>query len=836
MRQKPVEHDMAQLNIKSRKKGVPVVIKLIFSILLMAAGAFILMFVLREKGYYISGNDAWGHFFKSDLMYRSILSGDYYPLHTNLWYNGLQPYRYWAPLPYYILAFFEWLAKGDIITTYYYFVGFSFFAGGCGWLLWGLSTRRMALCTFLGFMWFFLPDNIRVFFCEGNVPRIITAIIIPYLAYCIWLFVEKEKKITAVFITLLMSMMALSHLMISAMMGICTFIFLVFYVIANKKYLRAFQVIVSMLLGYAVIGIWLIPALIGGLVGMNQEASASVMESLTYALKSTLNPFTRITGVTDTYYYGISIISIAVIGIILANRKIKAGYYTNLIILLCTTPAMVPILSKLPLSQLLWMMRFTTIAYSFFMWSVIEWKNIKRYVTILLMALILIDCIPSFMLSRYYTQTKGSFRDELLIAKDITKQRVALMDLSMLGSYPSWELCTGENAIQYTYGWAWQGATTAPNIVMLNTAIENGKYEYLFDRCIELGNDTVIVLKELVAKAHMTEEDLIEAALASNYYLYKETGQAYIFHMDTPESFGVVTKYKGFGIGKYVDEVAFPYPTFIGSSHHIDDYTVEELAQYETIYLSGFEYHDRIKAESIITELADRGVRVVIDMDHIPVVRETKRMYFLGVVAQSISFTDSFPTVTYKGEKMYFLNFPEDHYVWNTKYIEGAAKVLGTVNYYDQELAFIGTNENENIIFLGLNMFYYSLLTSDQNAFKILNDCFNAELYELPERTFVPIDIKYEKDRIIIDTPVENVNTTIAYQDNFVSDSKIINNYNLLYVTERHTEIKLVYPYETQGMIVSAAGIGGTVVWMAVICVFDKKRRIESGEHEDAEE
>ena len=83
---------------------------------------------------------------------------------------------------------------------------------------------------------------------------------------------------------------------------------------------------------------------------------------------------------------------------------------------------------------------------------------------------------------------------------------------------------------------------------------------------------------------------------------------------------------------------------------------------------------------------------------------------------------------------------------------------------------------------------------------------------------------------------MENVNTTIAYQDNFVSDSKIINNYNLLYVTERHTEIKLVYPYETQGMIVSAAGIGGTVVWMAVICVFDKKRRIESGEHEDAEE
>ena len=45
------------------------------------------------------------------------------------------------------------------------------------------------------------------------------------------------------------------------------------------------------------------------------------------------------------------------------------------------------------------------------------------------------------MLSKYYIQTKGNFADEIQIAKEISNQRVCLMDLSLLGSYPSYELC-----------------------------------------------------------------------------------------------------------------------------------------------------------------------------------------------------------------------------------------------------------------------------------------------------------------------------------------------------------------------------------------------------------
>ncbi len=826
------EQLVEQIKRNKARKGLPLGIQFFIALLLLAAGAVLLMYVLHENKYFSSGNDAWGHLFKSDLMYQNLKEGNLFPLFTNLWYNGVQPYRYWGPLTYYILAGLQWLADGDVESSYYLFAGVSFFVGGTGWLLWGISTRRMLLCSFISIVWFFLPENTRVYFCEGNIPRMVTAIIIPYLIYFIWLFVQKNKNWASFFITILVAMMALRHLMISAMMGIAAFLFLVLHSVGTKNLLRSIEVIISMLLGYVLAGIWIVPALVGGLVAMNSEASASVMESLTYSLQSTLDPLNRITGITDTFYYGISIILISVIGIILANKKWKAGYYTNLVILLCTTPALVPLLSKLPLSQLLWMMRFATIAYAFFFWSFIEWRNLRRYFVLLLCILLLVDCLPSLNIDRYYTQSRGATIDEIAVAKKITSQRVAIIDLSYLGSYPSWELCSGDDKLMYTFGWAWQGASTATNIVMLNTAIEKGHYEFLFDRCVELGNDTVIILKELIGKANETEEHLVEAAAMSGYQVYLETEKSLVFHFDAPEEFAVKTRYKGFGIGEYVDQIVFPYPTFIGESLYIDDYTVDELAIYETLFLSGFEYYDRVIAENMVTELADRGVRIVIDMNHIPLVEENKRMYFLGVVAQDIDFETMFPTIVYKGETMFMARFPEEYTNWNTKYIEGIKNVWGSADYYGQELDFVGTGENENIVFLGFNLLYFCTQTEDVNAFKILDDCFDTKLYELPERTIIPIEVEYSFNKIVIDTPVANVNTTIAYQDNFVSEDGIMNQNHLLFVTKEHTEITLFYPHLKEGLIVSLTGALAMIVWAVIIKLIDrrKKRQLNKGE------
>ena len=118
-----------------------------------------------------------------------------------------------------------------------------------------------------------------------------------------------------------------------------------------------------MLIGYVIAGIWLIPALVGGMVDMDAKPKYGVLVYFTYPFKTSLNPFNNY-GVVDLYYYGIAIFLISILGIIFAKNKVKAGLYKPCNSL-CTTPAVIPILSKLPMSQLFWMHRFTTIAYAF---------------------------------------------------------------------------------------------------------------------------------------------------------------------------------------------------------------------------------------------------------------------------------------------------------------------------------------------------------------------------------------------------------------------------------------------------------------------------------------
>lgn len=100
----------------------------------MAVASIFLYLHITSKGTYPWGSDSWYHLFKVHLLYESILSGNLYPLYTDLWYNGIQPLRYWAPLPYYILAGFEFLTGGNYAAAYNSFIIFVFLAGAAGWL------------------------------------------------------------------------------------------------------------------------------------------------------------------------------------------------------------------------------------------------------------------------------------------------------------------------------------------------------------------------------------------------------------------------------------------------------------------------------------------------------------------------------------------------------------------------------------------------------------------------------------------------------------------------------------------------------------------------------
>ena len=193
------------------------------------------------------------------------------------------------------------------------------------------------------------------------------------------------------------------------------------------------------------------------------------------------------------------------------------GFWAGLLLCLCTSSSMYPVLKLLPGSRYLWMLRFISIALCMILYSYLRWNTLRQPLVCLLLLLLCLDTVPSLGLIKG-TQSGELAEDRLNMAQELTlisaaqkltEQRMALMDLSRLSATGAWLVSAWNDPVPATFGAGWEAAATAGNIVQLNRALENGQYSYLFDRCMELGNDTVLVQrssmwKEAVSYTHLT--------------------------------------------------------------------------------------------------------------------------------------------------------------------------------------------------------------------------------------------------------------------------------------------------------------------------------------------
>lgn len=806
-----LSRNSAKLNKKTGDAGA---LSFFMGVLVLFCCAALVTAFLWLSEWEPSGGDIWGHLYKSKFMYDSLSEGTFYPLYSERWYNGIQLYRYWPPLVYYVMSFLQLLTGGNVIHAYYLFAGFVVFVGGLPFVLLGRSLNKPVVAVVCALLWFFLPDNIRVFFCEGNMPRIMTSVLIPYVVYFLWGYMRRKKLPYLVGLMVSMALMTVTHLMITALVGIGTFLFLVFDWIRNRELRRDIEALSAMIIGILISGIWFIPAMSGGMLSMG-DSSSQTQDLLTYPLTTSLNFMNRVNGDAGMYYFGISVLLVSVFGILLANGKRKAGFLLAIVVLLGTTPATVSVTKHLPLGEFLWMTRFTALAYAYFMLSLMEWRTLKRKYSVIVMAVLVIDSIITvFSLPRYHTPSSAEAVTDTALLKEYTTGRANVMDLSSYGPYPSWELVTGEGAVNYTFGWAWQGAVTAQNIMLMNEALEAEQYYYVFDRSIELGSDTVLVKRSYV----FHEDDMLEAAEACGYNLIDTTESGYFFKKNTPDVFGVKTEYLGFAIGRYAGTISEFYPAFsIGKSNFIDDYTLEELTRYKTLFLSGFEYHDKEAAEKLLRDAAHLGTRVVIDSSHIPE-DGVKQKKFLDVTQNMITFKGNFPNLNYEGRSIIAGSIPAEEEEWRTGYVDSAEHVLGYIEDGGQKIPFLSYNSSDkNIYYLGLNLAFFAINTDNMDIWGILNDCFGINYNQVPNRELVPITIERNGNTMIIESEQENVNTTLAFQDNFETKQDIRDENNMLVIGDKRVEIEIVYPHLLLGSVVSVFGVLAGVVMTVVL-------------------
>lgn len=800
----------------------------------LAVSVCVVMLVCRN-GLYPEGGDAVHHIYRGELLYNSIREGNWWPVYDPMWYNGVEPLRYWAPLPAYFMALCQAFAGGSALNGYLIYVGLVCFAGGLAWYFVGCCRGRPWMGALLGLLWFFMPCNLLATFNDGNLPMSLCLAFLPVVLHTVNAYVEAPgwKRLPA--ITLCFVLMGLCHLGFALMTALAMMVYLLlrrFIVGGNRS---AAEVIPAMLLGFAVLGVWLWGALVGGITSMDKS---EVM--LTYfqdALVS-LNPLARVDNI-HTDYFGLAAFCLAVLGGLCSHKKSMTGFWTALFIFLCTTTTMRPLIAFLPGGQYLWMMRFVPIAACMILYSFLTWETLRRPIAALILVLLCVDTLPSMKL--IYGTRNGEMVSERLDtlqittltgeAQEITGQRLALMDESGLGSIGAWLVSSWNKPVPGTFGVGWDAAATASNIMQLNRALTQGYYLYLFDRCQELGNDSVVVLTSRLDKERAPVEKLDSAASRLGYRLADYNEGYRLYHLDEEGSWGTTATYRAIAIGSASSGLALQFPAMReAASPNLNDYTFEELSAYDIIYLSGFTYDDRAYAEKLVQDLSEAGVHIVIAADGIPEDRKSHDRSFLGVVCNFIEFKNGYPPLNTVDGVLYTDLFPKGYTDWKTVYLEGLDECWGTVQDNDLTLNFYGTVKNDNIVVIGLNLTYFFGLTRDASVGQLLSRAMNLSSGELPRREIVPLEISRSPEMITVTSPQSNVNTGLAYLDIFESDREIQAEDHLVVVGQGTTHIALRYPYFREGLCVTVAGLILMVIQWAV--VRKRRQRIEQAAKE----
>ncbi|GAP62004.1 hypothetical protein ARMA_0427 [Ardenticatena maritima] len=700
--------------------------------------------LFAPAGTYPWAPDTLGHVLKATYLAESVAQGVWYPDLFPGWYMGLQMLRYYPPAAYYLIAALAQVAPNMLVATNWLMVG-ALLVGACGWLLY----RRwlgMGWALVGGALYLILPDNVRVAFADGNVPRVVAIALLPWLLFAVLRALEPDGRARHLFIIAVgMALTVLSHAMMAAIYAAMLALLSLAWVMAFSGGMRrALRVIAALVIGIMLSGWWLFPSLTGGITDIDTTAMTEALAVVPIA--HYFDPRVRLSDI-ETMTVGAFLLMGALMLLLWRRRQSPAALAlvsVGFVGILLSTPRVNTFYNALPMHSLLWPARFLGIASTFVLFGVlwylrdVPWRGRWRVVPVVLLLLVCAE----FMLGRRLVFMRPLSPDLEAVVSNLAQTpgwRVATLDHSALGSKTSyWFAVQGREQV---FGWAYQGATTARTVAALNEALQTGFIPYVLSRLDVYGVDDVVVLKRLP-----TVNDVMRGLQGHGFQRLYDGEEIALYHRDgEPRAF--VVEWQGLGIGRGAQNAAYIFPSIVmGTSPYLDDYTLDELTRYPLLVLSGFQWHDKQRAEALVRDVARAGVRVVIDLTGTPPDPMASIPHFLDVWGEPVVLDERpVPVNLATGETMTLSPFGthdgEKSILWYTHTPQGLSGDVATTSYIGEKATLVGYKDVDGgrVWFVGYNLFFYTLARGDVDAIHLLEEATGLTAHALPVVHPVPL-------------------------------------------------------------------------------------------------
>lgn len=781
--------------------------------LLCSAGiAVCIGLFLYDSGIDLQGEAFYAQLYKLNVVADAMDKGMPFPLYVRHWYNGYEIFRYSPAGSYMLIVSLSRFFHADMHISICIFYGIMAFIAQMGFFLFGIRLKRMFPAFLTGLAFLLLPSTVFITILQENFDIVMGLAMMPLLLFLIHDFIKWRHRLALLPFSILFCIFILSHYVLSITFGIVLILYLFLHALSERSWQFESAAACSILLLYLVMGYFLYPAVSGGLL------------SKPYSLQGNWD-----------ISIGTAFFIIALLCLITSDRNRFAGFLMTIIGLVLSLPVMEPVRKLIPsviLQKAYWYLIPITVL---FLITLLCWEKLRVIFFIIMLAVLVVESpllIRSLPKGETVVSRMENMVSDYLLADAVScaGNRIALIDQTTLGAYPHWYFVS--HGAKTMYGWDFENSHTVRNQMNLNEAFADGFYDYMFDRLLLYGNDVAVILKELLPEAG-SYDVLLSAAGRNGYVVEAENDKAVIFKAeDVTGSYGVITQYENLAIGDNAACIAYIYPSFeFGRSSCLEDYTIEELSKYEKLYLSGFTYRDKTKAENLLKELSRKGTEVYIDMQHIPVNALTGKNEFMGVYAQFVQFTEDFPILQNDNGNQFKLDFTaKGQGLWNTVYVSGCDEILKETTYDNKShLTYLGKNYDPNITFMGFNLIYYYLTTHNQDLLRFLNEAMLLSPDDLPQPVIVPAKVEQNASQIKVQTFMDGVNCNIASVDTLIADRIISTQEDLFVVNQGETTFQIVYPGHRSGLLISILGLIATgVLWITVYVILDSSENAAS--------
>lgn len=770
--------------------------------------SFLVIFFVEKNELFPSGANTYYYLQRAEFIYDSITrDGIFFPTIDYSMYSGAETLRYNAPLSVYIIAVFFTFTK-SISDAYLIYVGMVAFLGGIVWVYIGFRLNRLFCGVIAGIIWFIVPANLYVLFMKGELSASLVISLMPLLFYNADMFIHNKRVENIVAISILTALFTITDFYYAVISVACLTFVLLIYGIFTRDYLSGLRSVVAGIIGMFTQGIWLIPSIssMQNMARHNEAATDSFADVV-----SLFNPLHRLGVNNACYYIGLSVLIIALFGMIFSYKQVSWYFVAGVLLIILSSNALLSSFKFFLHDRVTSFYPIIPMAIFMTIYGLFKWERVRNRFLCLAIVLISLDVIPSMrIIYGNATNSGNELRLEEVVNKNIineavgiTHQRLAIVDMDKIDSVGPYAVSSFYNK-EAAFGPDITIAANRDNLINLNKALTEGKYLYFFDRMSEYGNDSVMIKLSEISEG-TDVNDLNTSATKCGYRLITSDGEYALYRLKTEGRFGTKTVYSGIAIGTQSSQIArdFPYikETIDGNISH---YSYDDLKDYKVIYLSGFTYDDKTEAERLVVDLSEAGVKIIILADGIPEDRKSHNQSFLDVICNPISFSNGYPLLdTIDGELDTDL-FPMDHTSWSTVFVDGLDGVWGKVRNEDYDIPFYGYVNNENIVVIGLNLTYYYGITGDKLIGKLLAHSIGSYGRELPDREYIPLSVSKEGGNLVVISDEDNVNTTYTFHDTYVTDNGMYKDNNYLYVNKGKTVVKVMYPNTKAGIAVSA--------------------------------